>query len=603
MKHLFLLLTIGFGFSASLAAQSFAINDDGSPANNSALLDVKSTTKGMLIPRMSKAERIAIAAPATGLLVYQNAPDSTGFYYYNGTVWKWFSNPDSETAWNLNGNGGTNPATNYIGTSDNTDLGFRINGFERMRIHKNGNVGIGTNNPLAKLHILDSNVVFSATGDVPGAPGPVPVSGAGRRMMWYADKAALRAGYVDAAYWDAANIGRYSAAFGKNTVASGIGATSFGNVTTASGGFSFCIGELTVASGNYSTAMGSGSISGGSYSTAMGFQTLASGFISTSMGGGSVASGAYSTCTGFSTRASGDISVSMGNNSVASGTNSTSMGGATTASGFASTSMGSGTAAKEFASTSTGYVTIARSPYSLTAGLYNDTTNTNRLFEIGNGTAHNARSNALTVLLNGNVGIGTTSPTKQTEIIGAASATPVTLVIGNRGGFGPAAMELVSDFGLGSQWRPGYIRSNDVGGFTGAVEVYTNGTGAGNLYGSVKGLEIRNGVTYTATGTVGSFSDERIKNNVQPFTSGLDIINQINPVSFYYNQQSPFKTDKMQIGVMAQELEKVAPYMVDKNVTKEFDDLRSVNNQAYIFLLINAVKELQAEIEVLKNKK
>jgi hypothetical protein len=89
---------------------------------------------------------------------------------------------------------------------------------------------------------------------------------------------------------------------------------------------------------------------------------------------------------------------------------------------------------------------------------------------------------------------------------------------------------------------------------------------------------------------------------VQPFTNGLDIITQINPVSFYYNQQSPFQTDKMQVGILAQELEKVAPYMVDKNVTKEFDDLRSVNNQAYIFLLINAVKELQKEIEILKNK-
>lgn len=195
----------------------------------------------------------------------------------------------------------------------------------------------------------------------------------------------------------------------------------------------------------------------------------------------------------------------------------------------------------------------------------------------------------------GLVGIGTSTPTKQTEIIGAASATPVTLVIGNRGGFGPAAMEFVSDYGLANQWRPGYIRSNDVGSFTGALEFYTNGTGAGNLYGNVKGLEVRNGVTYTATGTVSSWSDERIKNNVSPFTSGLDVVSQINPVSYYYNVRSPFQTDKMQIGILAQDLEKVAPYMVDKNVTKDFEDLRSVNNQAYIFLLINSVKELQQQ--------
>lgn len=202
----------------------------------------------------------------------------------------------------------------------------------------------------------------------------------------------------------------------------------------------------------------------------------------------------------------------------------------------------------------------------------------------------------------GNVGIGTNNPTKQTEIVGAASATPVTLVIANRGGFGPAAMEFVSDYGLANQWRPGYIRSNDLGGFTGSLEFYTNGTGAGNLYGNAKGLEVRNGTTYTATGTVTSWSDVRLKKDIEPFTGGLDIISQINPVSFHYNELSPFQTDKMQVGVLAQELERIAPYMVDKNVTKDFDDLRSVNNQAYIFLLINAVKELQKEVEELKSK-
>ena len=68
-------------------AQSVSINTDGSTAHASALLDVKSTSKGVLVPRMTKAERNAIAAPATGLMVFQNAPDSVGFYYYDGTSW------------------------------------------------------------------------------------------------------------------------------------------------------------------------------------------------------------------------------------------------------------------------------------------------------------------------------------------------------------------------------------------------------------------------------------------------------------------------------------------------------------------------------------
>ncbi|MBI3138408.1 MAG: hypothetical protein HYZ15_07475 [Sphingobacteriales bacterium] len=72
--------------AATANAQSVAINTDGSTADASAALDIKSTSKGMLVPRMTLAQRTAIAAPASGLLIYQtdNAP---GFYYYNGGGW------------------------------------------------------------------------------------------------------------------------------------------------------------------------------------------------------------------------------------------------------------------------------------------------------------------------------------------------------------------------------------------------------------------------------------------------------------------------------------------------------------------------------------
>ncbi|MFC4263742.1 hypothetical protein ACFOWM_12675 [Ferruginibacter yonginensis] len=59
----------------------------GTPTPNaSAKLDVSSTTQGMLVPRMTAAQRTAIASPATGLMVYQtDAP--AGFYFYNGAAW------------------------------------------------------------------------------------------------------------------------------------------------------------------------------------------------------------------------------------------------------------------------------------------------------------------------------------------------------------------------------------------------------------------------------------------------------------------------------------------------------------------------------------
>lgn len=78
---------------SNLQAQSVAINGTGATANASAMLDITSTTKGLLIPRMTSAQRGAIATPATGLLVYQTN-GTTGFYYYTGAAWIRLGNGD-----------------------------------------------------------------------------------------------------------------------------------------------------------------------------------------------------------------------------------------------------------------------------------------------------------------------------------------------------------------------------------------------------------------------------------------------------------------------------------------------------------------------------
>ena len=124
MKYLHCILFILFCKYAT--AQSLSINTDGSTANISALLDVKSTTKGLLLPRMTKAQKNAIATPASGLLVYQTGPDSIGFQYYNGTQWLWLD-PLSSNSWKLTGNAGTNITNHFLGTTDDVPLTFRQN--------------------------------------------------------------------------------------------------------------------------------------------------------------------------------------------------------------------------------------------------------------------------------------------------------------------------------------------------------------------------------------------------------------------------------------------------------------------------------------------
>ena len=80
-----LIIAILFTTLAGIAnAQSVGINSDGSAPAVSAMLDVSSTAKGFLAPRMTAAQKAAITSPATGLLVYQtDAP--AGYYYNSGT--------------------------------------------------------------------------------------------------------------------------------------------------------------------------------------------------------------------------------------------------------------------------------------------------------------------------------------------------------------------------------------------------------------------------------------------------------------------------------------------------------------------------------------
>lgn len=216
------------------------------------------------------------------------------------------------------------------------------------------NVGIGTVSPKARLHVSDSSVVFSATGLALVVPGNTPVIGTGRRLMWFADKAAFRAGYASGTEWDKASVGYYS-------FASGYGVT---------------------ASGDYSTSTGLNNIASGMASTAIGYNAQATKDFSRAFGTVAFATGNSAMAIGNQSFASGDFSVTLGNNIV-----SKSMGG-------------------------------------LVVGMYNNMDDapdpvtgaqTDRIFQIGNGfydliIDDEVRKNAMTVLRNGNVGIGANNP-------------------------------------------------------------------------------------------------------------------------------------------------------------------------------------------------
>jgi hypothetical protein len=122
---------------------------------------------------------------------------------------------------------------------------------------ENGNTGLSVY-PVARLHVADSSVLFTAPSTLPPAPGNTPVSGPGNRMMWYADKASFRVGNVVNDSWDKDKIGNVSFAAGSNTQASGI--TSF-----AAGNFAFAYGDAAVAMGFSVFARAKGAAAFGMY--------------------------------------------------------------------------------------------------------------------------------------------------------------------------------------------------------------------------------------------------------------------------------------------------------------------------------------------------
>ena len=147
MKKNFFCLLFLSGLTNILFAQtqSVAINNSGALPNASAMLDVQSSTKGILIPRMTQAQRVAISTPATGLLVYQT--DGTAGFYFNTGVPvfpNWTALPHSQTVWRTTGNAGINPLNNFIGTTDNNPLQLRVNNLHAGQIHpESGNVFFG----------------------------------------------------------------------------------------------------------------------------------------------------------------------------------------------------------------------------------------------------------------------------------------------------------------------------------------------------------------------------------------------------------------------------------------------------------------------------
>ncbi len=389
--------------------------------------------------------------------------------------------------------------------------------------------------------------IGAATGSSAGQGVAANAALADSRMFWDPNKGAFRAGRVLSNEWDVANIGVTSVAMGLSPTASGL---------------------RSVAIGDHATASGEGAI-------AMGFHTNATGF--------------NSMATGENSEASGQASTAMGGGAIASGQASTAMGGGAIASGNHSTAMGLGTTAQAAAS-------LVLGRFNVIAGDMTNWIGTDPVLVVGNGTLPNP-SNALTLLKNGNLGLGNTvTPQRKLHIKKDPSDPQIRLEDPN--GF--------YEFWAGTNFLIKQDGTTDrliIVGATGNV-----GIGATLIPDKLTvGGDVRVGLGVIgcvkdadATVIAGTcISDVRVKKNITRLPAVLASITELSPVHFNWRtDEFPERAlgEERQLGLIAQEVERVLPRLVVEGE----DGLKRVRYSDLPLLLLQATKEQQQQLATLR---
>ena len=123
MKYFFLTFLL-FGIISVTSAQ-IAVNQTGSTADESAMLDIQSTTKGMLVPRMTTGQRNSISSPANGLLVYDT--DTKSFWFRKSSIWREIIDSSNNTVLADSDN---DTKVDVESTLDNDEVHFTLGGTE-----------------------------------------------------------------------------------------------------------------------------------------------------------------------------------------------------------------------------------------------------------------------------------------------------------------------------------------------------------------------------------------------------------------------------------------------------------------------------------------
>lgn len=231
--------------------------------------------------------------------------------------------------------------------------------------------------------------------------------------------------------------------------------------------------------------------------------------------------------------------------------------------------------------------------------IYNDTANVNGLSFASNGVTN------LLVNAGGNVGIGETNPSAKLHIKGPENNGQIAAlkITANGQNMLLDGNEIDSDSDI-------HLNHNS------NRHVYAGRGGGDMVIGGLRQninsrLQVHGNAAKNSGGTTWStFSDRRLKKNIRPYTDGLEQLLRIKPVRYRYNGQLGTSDKQEEIGIIAQDMQQIAPYMIDefehqdeKGRTKNY---LTYNSNALFYMLVNGVKSLHQnnldQQEVIENQ-
>ena len=189
---------------------------------------------------------------------------------------------------------------------------------------------------------------------------------------------------------------------------------------------------------------------------------------------------------------------------------------------------------------------------------------------------------------NGNVGIGVTSPGAKFQVGATISAAGTGISVNAGAGGG----NIISVGTTNHNWFP----------FTNGQNYYSSDVHNFRSASNTVTYMVLNSTSLTASGDIvayGSPSDKRLKENIKPIKSALDKVSKLQGVTFNWKKSDSILDIKEDIGFIAQDVQKVVPELVRENE----NGMLSMRHQGIAPILLEAIKELKAEIEELKSNK